>query len=67
MGTNGKAVENDLVELNKKCDHQRKEINCLKYQEDDLRDGLVGVNHNIKLFDARLDRAEEKRFRCGEC
>ena len=33
MKTNGRAVGNDLVELNKRCDCQRKEINFLKDQE----------------------------------
>ena len=66
MGTNWKAVGNNLVELNRRCDCQRKEINHLKEQEDNLRDGLVGVNHNLKLSNTRLDRVEERRCRCGE-
>ena len=66
MGTNRKAVGNNLVELSKRCDCQRKEINHLMDQEEEWRGEIVGVNHDLKLFKARLERAEESRHRCGK-
>ena len=65
MGTNGRTVGNNLVELSKRCDCQRKEINHLKDQEE-WRGEVVGINHNLKLFEARLESTEEKRYRCGQ-
>ena len=66
MGINGRAMGTDLVKPNKWCDCQRKEINCLKDQEDKWRGEIVGVNDDLRLFEARLDRAEEKRCRYGQ-
>ena len=66
------VVGRDLEEINRRFDHHRGEINCLKIREKDakeeteqLKGFIVGAGHEAQIFKNRLDRMEENVCRCG--
>ena len=59
LRTRQDVVGRDLEEPNKRCDHQRMEINQLKEKSRELQEELIGVTHNTLVISRDVDAKGE--------